>query len=83
MYTSVTIVTDEGDVAAAVPRDAVIYEGNSAHVWVARKERVIELRLIKPGVVDGRMVQVPDGLVLGEKVVTKGSLFIDRAAAGT
>jgi membrane fusion protein, heavy metal efflux system len=83
MYASVTIFTDEGDVAPAVPRDAVIYEGNSARVWVARKEGIIELRLIKPGVVDGRMVQVLDGLLPGEMVVTKGSLFIDRAAAGT
>ncbi len=83
MFASVKIFIDEGDVAPAVPRDAVIYEGDSAHVWVAREERVIELRPIKPGVTDGGMVQVLDGLRPGEKVVTKGSLFIDRAAAGT
>jgi hypothetical protein len=29
------------------------------------------------------MIQVMRGLQPGEKVVTKGSLFIDRAAAGT
>jgi hypothetical protein len=29
------------------------------------------------------MIQVLKGLRAGEKVVTKGSLFIDRAAAGT
>jgi membrane fusion protein, heavy metal efflux system len=83
MYASVTIFTDEGDVSPAVPRDAVIYEGNSARVWVARKDRVIELRPIRTGVVDGRMVQVLEGLLPDEVVVTKGSLFIDRAAAGT
>jgi hypothetical protein len=29
------------------------------------------------------MIQVLKGVRPGEKVVTKGSLFIDRAAAGT
>ena len=83
MFATVTIFTDEGDVSPAVPRDAVIYEGDSAHVWVAREDRVIELRPIKVGIADGRMIQAVDGLLAGEKVVTKGSLFIDRAAAGT
>jgi hypothetical protein len=29
------------------------------------------------------MIQVIDGLRPGESVVTKGSLFVDRAAAGS
>ena len=37
---------------------------------------------IKPGLTKGRLVQVLDGLHPGEQVVTRGSLFIDRAAAG-
>jgi membrane fusion protein, heavy metal efflux system len=83
MYASVKIFTDEGDSWPAVPRDAVIYEGNTARVWVAHDDKSIERRSITPGLVDGRMIQVLKGLRAGEKVVTKGSLFIDRAAAGT
>jgi len=83
MFASVKIFVDDGDLATAVPRDAVIYEGDSAHVWVAKHEGAIELRPIKPGATDGGMVQVLQGLAPGEKVVTKGSLFIDRAAVGT
>jgi cobalt-zinc-cadmium efflux system membrane fusion protein len=83
MYASVSIFTEEGDVAAAVPRDAVIYEGSTARVWVAHDKESIELRQITPGVADGKMVQVVEGLKPGEQVVTKGSLFIDRAAAGS
>jgi cobalt-zinc-cadmium efflux system membrane fusion protein len=49
---------------------------------VARDDKTIERRLITPGLVDGRMIQVVKGLRPGEKVITKGSLFIDRAAAG-
>jgi cobalt-zinc-cadmium efflux system membrane fusion protein len=83
MFANVTIFTDEGDFAPAVPRDAVIYEGNSARVWIARDDKSIELRQVRLGVADGRMLPVLDGLRPGEKVVTKGSLFIDRAAVGS
>jgi len=33
--------------------------------------------------ISGNMVEVMQGLAAGDRVVTKGSLFIDRAAAGT
>jgi cobalt-zinc-cadmium efflux system membrane fusion protein len=77
----VKILTGEGDNALAVPRDAVIYEGNTARVWVVRDDnKAIELRRIKVGLTSGNMVEVTDGLAKGERVVTKGSLFIDRVA---
>jgi cobalt-zinc-cadmium efflux system membrane fusion protein len=83
MFANVTIFTDEGDFAPAVPRDAVIYEGNTARVWVVHDDKSIELRQVKLGVADGRMLPVLGGLKPDEKVVTKGSLFIDRAAVGS
>lgn len=83
MFANVTIFTDEGDFAPAVPRDAVIYEGNTARVWVVHDDKSLELRQVKLGVAEGRMLPVLDGLKPDEKVVTKGSLFIDRAAVGT
>jgi membrane fusion protein, heavy metal efflux system len=83
MYASVNIFTDEGDSWPSVPRDSVIYEGSAAHVWVARDDKSIERRLIKPGMVDGAMIQVLEGLRPDEKVITRGSLFIDRAATHT
>ena len=36
MFASVKILTGEGDTAIAVPRDAMIHEGERARVWVAR-----------------------------------------------
>lgn len=81
-FASVTIVIAEGNPAVAVPREAVIYEGDHARVWVAVDDTGIELRQIKLGLLNGQMIQVLDGLEPGEKVVTRGSLFIDRMAAG-
>lgn len=83
MFANVTIQTGEAESSVAVPREAIIYDGNNARVWVARDDHGLEPRQIKTGLSSGQMVQVLDGLALGEKVVTKGSLFVDRAAAGS
>jgi cobalt-zinc-cadmium efflux system membrane fusion protein len=83
MFASVTIQTGKDDNSPAVPREAIIYDGNTARVWIARADQAVEMREIKIGLSNGQMVQVLDGLHLGEKIVSKGSLFVDRAATGS
>lgn len=78
MFASVTIVTSEGTPTPAVPLEAVIYEGSNARVWVVGEDQSVELRQVMLGQSDGRLIQVLDGLNAGEKIVTRGSLFIDR-----
>ncbi len=83
MFASVTIMIGDGDLFPAVPRDAIIYDGNTARVWIVHDDQSIEQRAIKTGLSNGNDVEVVEGLSVGEKVVAKGSLFVDRAAAGT
>jgi membrane fusion protein, heavy metal efflux system len=83
MFASVTILTGEGDNSLAVPQEAIIYDGKTAHVWIARDDKSVERRDIKTGLSNGNMIQVVEGLRQGENVVSKGSLFVDRAAAGS
>jgi cobalt-zinc-cadmium efflux system membrane fusion protein len=80
MFASVTIVVDETGPTSAVPREAIVYEGSLARVWVARDDQTIELRQVKIGLAGGGLVQILDGLAPAEKIVTRGSLFIDRIA---
>ena len=80
MFATVEVFTGQEDTSPAVPREAVLYEGDTARVWIASDDKTLELRQVVPGLVNGNMVQVTSGVQLGEKVVTKGSLFIDRAA---
>jgi cobalt-zinc-cadmium efflux system membrane fusion protein len=80
MFASVTIAAGESGPTPAVFREAVIYEGDAARVWVVGEAGAVVLRQIKTGLTNGRMVQVTDGLNPGDGVITKGSLFIDRAA---
>jgi membrane fusion protein, heavy metal efflux system len=81
MFASVKILTGESDIEIAVPRDAIIYEGDTARVWVVRDDKGIELRRIKVGLTNGTMVEVLGGLASSDRVITKGSLFIDRVAS--
>jgi len=82
MFANVTIYSAPDHPGVGVPRTALIYEGDQVRVWVARDDRSIELRTIKPGLISGNLVEVVGNLRPGEKIVTKGSLFIDRAATG-
>lgn len=80
MYGTVTIYTGPGSTQIVVPEDAVIFEGETARVWIAGPRQTLALRYIRTGqTVDG-MVEVLSGLRAGDRVVTSGSLFIDRAA---
>ncbi|WP_338824890.1 efflux RND transporter periplasmic adaptor subunit [Bradyrhizobium septentrionale] len=83
MFASVTIYSGGGRPSIGVPRQALIYEGEHVRLWVARDDKSIELREIEPGLVNGKLVEVRSNLTAGEQVVTRGSLFIDRAASGS
>lgn len=63
-----------------VPEKAVIYEGDEARVWVAGPDHTLGLRLIEAGRTENGIVEVLAGLRPGDRVVSAGALFIDRAA---
>jgi cobalt-zinc-cadmium efflux system membrane fusion protein len=80
MFATFSIITSGESDAVAVPEEAVVREGEAARVWVVRGDNNLALRLIRTGRVNNGMVEVLAGLKAGEKVVTRGSLFIDRAS---
>jgi len=83
MFANVTIYSGGGRPAIGVPKQALIYEGDQVRVWVVHDDKSIELRPIKVGLTNRDLVEVKDGLAANEKIVTRGSLFIDRAASAS
>ncbi|BAL78163.1 efflux RND transporter periplasmic adaptor subunit [Bradyrhizobium cosmicum] len=83
MFANVTIYSAGDRAAPAVPKQALIYEGDQVRIWVAREDKSVELRQIKIGLINGNLVEVTSNLKPGEQIVVKGSLFIDRAASGS
>jgi cobalt-zinc-cadmium efflux system membrane fusion protein len=80
MFANFNIIVGDPVESPAVPQEGVVYEGETARVWIAGKDKTLSLRQIRPGWVQDGMVQVLEGIQAGEQVVTSGSLFIDRAA---
>lgn len=81
MFANVTIYAGGDHPSLGVPKQALIYEGERVRLWVSHDDGSIELRQITPGLTNGDLVEVRSNLQAGEKIVTRGSLFIDRAAA--
>jgi len=84
MFANVTIYAGGDHTSVGVPKQALIYEGERVRLWVAHdQDKTLELRQVTTGLTNGDLVEIKTNLKPGEKVVTKGSLFIDRAASGT
>jgi cobalt-zinc-cadmium efflux system membrane fusion protein len=81
MFANFEIVTGEAVTSPAVPDSAVVYEGDLAHVWVIGDGGLLAYRAIRTGRSNDGLVEVLDGLKPGERIVTKGGLFIDQVAA--
>ncbi|HEX4051886.1 MAG TPA: efflux RND transporter periplasmic adaptor subunit [Steroidobacteraceae bacterium] len=82
MFATLTIVTSADSAAPAVPEQAVVYQGTQARVWVLQDANDAALRIVQLGrTLDGN-IEVLGGLREGEQVITRGALFIDRAASG-
>jgi cobalt-zinc-cadmium efflux system membrane fusion protein len=80
MFANFRILTSDSSDAPAVPASAVVYEGELAHVWVLSGDGLLAYRSIRTGRDNDGLVEVLDGLKPGERVVTKGGLFIDQVA---
>jgi cobalt-zinc-cadmium efflux system membrane fusion protein len=81
MFATFRILTGEATQSPAVPESAVVYEGNAAHVWVASGDGLLAYRAIRAGRSSQGLIEVVEGLQPGERIVTKGGLFIDQVAA--
>lgn len=80
MFATVAVAVGEEEISPALPREAIVYNENGAHVWCVSDENALQLRSVKLGLTSGTMVQVLSGLSANDKVVVQGSLLIDRAA---
>jgi len=63
----------------AAPEAAVIRDGDAARVWVAGDDGVLHLRPVQTGAEQDGLVQIVQGLNPGDRVVTRGALFVDQA----
>ena len=80
MSLTVRLLQAQASESIAVPRSAVVFDGSDAHCFVVSGEKTLRARPLKLGRVDADTAEVLAGLELGDRVVTKGALFVDSAA---
>jgi len=80
MFANFRIAVGAAEQSPAVPVNAVIYRGATANIWQALPEGRFIMRQITPGIRSGDLIQARDGIEAGDRIVTGGALFIDRAA---
>jgi cobalt-zinc-cadmium efflux system membrane fusion protein len=80
MFATFNIITDDDRATLAVPEAAIVYEGETAHVWTMNRDKqTLASRDVKVGRVADGVAEILQGLQPGETVVTSGGVFIDRA----
>jgi cobalt-zinc-cadmium efflux system membrane fusion protein len=82
MLASFVIVTGESVHAVAVPLDGVVREGDgSMTVWSTTDGHHYARRTVKIGLQHAGYDQILDGVRPGERIVTKGAVFLDNLVA--
>ncbi len=69
-----------GAPALLIPASAVIYEGDTARVWVEGPRGTLSPRLVTVAERNGDQVQVVSGIKSGDRLVTGGAIFVNEAA---
>lgn len=82
MFASFAIQRPGATAALLVPAGAVIHEGESARLWVARRDGLLEARNVEVGDASGGLVRIVAGLRPGERIVTAGAIFVNEAGLG-
>ncbi|WP_421996046.1 efflux RND transporter periplasmic adaptor subunit [Roseococcus sp.] len=79
MFATFHISVGEASLAPAIPASAVVVRGDETSVWLALADDRFIMRPITLGVRQDGIIQAQAGLAVGERIVTGGALFIDRA----
>jgi Cu(I)/Ag(I) efflux system membrane fusion protein len=77
MFANVTVKAGKQIHAVVIPAEAIVRTGEQDQVFVQREEGKFEPRQVVLGVAADGLVQVVQGLEVGEQVVTSGQFLID------
>jgi multidrug efflux pump subunit AcrA (membrane-fusion protein) len=70
MFGRIRIVTRKVDATVTVPKEAVRNANGETTVVVVDRESKTDVRKVKAGATDGRLIEITEGVEPGESVVT-------------
>lgn len=71
-FTKVKLLLDVREKAVVVPSKALVIEKGGAHIFVVRRDSVVEKRFVETGPELGNDIVVERGLASGERIVVEG-----------
>ena len=80
-FVEIFIKTQTNTEAITVPNEAIIEEMGNYFVYVQLTPEFFEKRPVKKGVTDGIRIEITEGIAVGERVVSKGAIFVKLAQA--
>ncbi len=81
MLARISVVLAAGEPALAAPRDALVYQGTRAYVFVRNSDGVFERRAVETGRADDRYVEIVAGLAADEPIAVSGTAHLQTAFA--
>ena len=80
-FVELYIKTQTNTQAITVPNESIIEEMGNYFVYVQLTPEFFEKRVIKKGITDGIRTEIVDGIVDGERVVSKGAMLVKLSQA--
>ena len=78
MFATFRILAGGFDTTPAVPAEAIVFDGEGNVAWIQTGPMVFQRRKVKVGPSQDGLVQIKDGLAIGEVVAARGAVFIEN-----
>jgi RND family efflux transporter MFP subunit len=83
-FVELFIITQTNTQAITVPNDAIIEEMGNFFAYIQIMPELFEKRAVRKGVTDGTHTEIIEGIAEGERIVSKGAMFVKLSqASGT
>ncbi|MDR1070868.1 MAG: efflux RND transporter periplasmic adaptor subunit [Gracilibacteraceae bacterium] len=80
MFVEVLLGTRHRAGVAAIPMEAVLPQNGENIVYVVNEENRAQAVVVQTGLNDGTYIEIIDGLLEGQRIVTKGNTLIDETS---
>lgn len=76
MFASVKLVVDSRDQSLCLPLNSIIDKGGETYVFTVNPQNIIEKKIVKTGISNDEIIQITEGIKVGDQVVVKGQSFV-------
>ncbi len=72
MFAEADLIISEAKNAVAIPKDALVSDNGSYYVFVVQSDNRVKMVPVTPGISEGTLVEIPEGISSGDNVVVEG-----------